>query len=360
MRRFWRRIGILLLLLFAVASGLLISLELPYRGFAADAFVRFERGSGSVAMARELEQSGVIRYAWQFWLARALNPTTKLVAGEYKFDHPASVFDIFGRIVHGDVYFLELSIPEGSNIFDIARIAESAGIVPALDFLTAAQNPAPIKDLDPTAPSLEGYLFPATYRVSHSTTAAELTELMTRQFRQQWKLLLAKNPPAGQTPNLHRVVTLASLVEKETALAAERPLIAGVFENRLKLGMHLDCDPTTIYAALLDDRYRGKIHRSDLNSHNPYNTYQNPGLPPGPIANPGEAALIAALHPAETQYLYFVAKPDFAAKPAGGGHQFSRTLADHDKAVREYRNGSQAHKSGAKADPKAAKAPKKA
>ena len=175
---------------------------------------------------------------------------------------------------------------------------------------------------------------------------------MTTQFRRQWKKLLAGQGSSqkGAAPaDPHRTVTLASMVEKETAVPEERPLIAGVFVNRLRLGMKLECDPTTIYAALLDRRYRGTIHRSDLENKNPYNTYRNPGLPPGPIANPGAAALAAALHPAQTDYLYFV------AKPSGGGHQFSTTLAEHDNAVRAYRHGtqSQAKKSPAKASKKA-------
>jgi peptidoglycan lytic transglycosylase G len=343
-RRMRRRAGVLLAVaLLALAGAALASLELPYRGFAGETFVRFDRGSGTVAMARALEQAGVVRYAWQFWLARALNSRVKLSAGEYRFSEPANVFDIFGRIARGDVYYLEVSIPEGSNMFDIARLAEAAGVMSAQDFLNAAEDPGSIRDLDPNAPTLEGYLFPATYRLSHSTTAAAFCAMMTGQFRHYWKMLRA-----GQPADPHRVVTLASMVEKETALPEERPLVAGVFANRLKLGMKLDCDPTTIYAALLDNRYRGVIHRSDLNSHNPYNTYQSPGLPPGPIANPGAEALAAALHPAETEYLYFV------AKPSGGGHQFSKTLAAHDKAVRDYRHGpSQTPK-------RAAKSPKKA
>jgi len=344
-----RRAGIFLLIVLALAAALWTSLELPYRDFAAETFVRFDRGSGTIAMARALEQAGVIRYAWQFWLKRALNPFAKLAAGEYKFDEAASVSAVFGRIAHGDVYYFEFTVPEGSNIFDIARLVEAYDTMPAQDFLSAAENPMSIRDLDPAAVTLEGYLFPATYRLSHSTTAAELCALMTAQFRRQWKkLLLAQSAEksAGQNKEApadpHRTVTLASLVEKETALAEERPLIAGVFASRLKLGMHLDCDPTTIYAALLDQRYRGTIHRSDLESRNPYNTYRNLGLPPGPIANPGEAALAAALHPAETKYLYFV------AKPSGGGHQFSATLAEHDKAVRDYRHGTQPQKPAAK------------
>jgi UPF0755 protein len=340
-----RRIAVLLMLVFVLTAGTLLSLEVPYRGFTGATYVRFERGSGTLGMAQALEQSGVIRYAWQFWLARALSPSAKLAAGEYRFDRNASVFEVFGRIAHGDVYFVEVSIPEGSNIFDIARLAEASGVMTAQDFLKAAQDPVSIHDLDPAAPSLEGYLFPATYRVSHSTTAAEFCEMMTTQFRRQWKKLVA-GQSAGAKIDTHRVTTLASLVEKETALPEERPLIAGVFLNRLKTNMRLECDPTTIYAALLDDRYRGTIHRSDLDSHNPYNTYQNAGLPPGPIANPGAAALAAALNPADTGYLYFV------AKPSGGGHQFSATLAAHNKAVQEYRNGNQTHKTAPKAGKK--------
>jgi UPF0755 protein len=355
MKKRLRRAGVLLLIAVALAGALWVSLHLPYRDFAAETFVRFDRGSGTVAMARALEQAGVIRYAWQFWLERALHPTARLAAGEYKFEDAASVISVFGRIARGDVYYFEFSVPEGSNIFDIARLAEASGAMPAQDFLKAAGNPMPIHDLDPEAATLEGYLFPATYRLSRSTTAAELCQLMTTQFRRQWKKLLA-GQSTGQSKEAsvdpHRIVTLASLVEKETALAEERPLVAGVFLNRLKLSMRLECDPTTIYAALLDHRYRGAIYRSDLESRNPYNTYQRPGLPPGPIANPGAEALAAALHPAETKYLYFV------AKPSGGGHQFSATLAEHDQAVRAYRRGSQEH--GTQPQKPAAKATKKA
>jgi UPF0755 protein len=318
-----------------------MSLQLPYRGFAAEAFVKFERGSGTVSMARALEQEGVIRYAWLFWIERALHPSTKLTAGEYKFQDAASVSAIFNRIAHGDVYYFEFTVPEGSNIFDIARLAEAAGAMPAQDFLTAAENPMSIRDLDPKAETLEGYLFPATYRLSHSTTAAELCQLMTTQFRRQWKKLLAGQGSSqkGAAPaDPHRTVTLASMVEKETAVPEERPLIAGVFVNRLRLGMKLECDPTTIYAALLDNRYTGVIHKSDLLNQNPYNTYQNAGLPPGPIANPGAASLEASLHPAATDYLFFVAKAD------GGGHVFSATRAAHEKAVMAYRHAR--HKAG--------------
>jgi UPF0755 protein len=260
----------------------------------------------------------------------------KLQAGEYLFTTSASVRGILHRIAAGDVYYFDFNVPEGSNMFDIARSLDTLGAMPGFlsgeDFLRAAADPALIRDLDPAAPTLEGYLFPATYRLSHSTTAEDLCQMMTTQFRRQWKRLAA-----AEKAEPHRAVTLASMVEKETGLASERALVAGVFVNRLKRGMNLACDPTTIYAALLDHRYRGTIHRSDLDNRNPYNTYRNPGLPPGAIANPGAEAIAAALKPAETDYLYFV------AKPAGGGHQFSATLAEHEKAVRDYRNGSQIH-----------------
>ena len=338
-----RKFGFLFLVAFLLVFGVAVSLEIPYRGFDSTIYVRLDRGTGSVNMARDLQDAGVLRYAWQFWLARALHPTAKLVAGEYKFDRPGNVLDVFGRIAHGDIFFVEVSVPEGSNMFDIARLAQASGIMSAADFLKAAQNPASIHDLDPDAPSLEGYLFPSTYRLSHSTTPAEFCQMMTGLFRRQWKKVLADGPVAAP----HAVVTLASMVEKETSLKDERPLIAGVFTNRLRLKMKLECDPTTIYASLLDDRYSGTIHKSDLESHNPYNTYHFAGLPPGPISNPGAESLAAALRPAETDYLYFV------AKASGGGHQFSSTLAAHNKAVQEYRNGTQPHKAAAKAGKKA-------
>jgi UPF0755 protein len=198
----------------------------------------------------------------------------------------------------------------------------------ASDFLRAARDPALIRDLAPQAPTLEGYLFPATYRITRTTTVAQLCALMTGQFRKQWRELQYGAHPKP----VNEIVTLASLVEKETGRAEDRPIVASVYENRLRKGMALDCDPTTIYAALLEARYRGTIYRSDLASDNAYNTYRHAGLPPGPIANPGVASLKAALAPAETGYLYFVAKPD-----GSGGHQFSETIAQHNLAVQKYR-----------------------
>jgi UPF0755 protein len=319
---------LIVIVLFGVAgAGFYVWMRQPYQGFKKEVFVDVERGSRTKSIAATLEQTGVIGHGWQFLVVRALRPGASLEAGEYHFDHPASVFQVFDKLVRGDVYHFDFTAPEGSNIFDIARLLEEQNIMHADDFLRAATNTRMIQDLSPKAKSLEGFLFPSTYRMTHATTAVDLCRMMTEEFRKRWKRL------SDSPRDVNAMVTLASLVEKETGAPGERPLIASVFTNRLSQGMKLDCDPTTIYAALLDHRYKGVIHRSDLDSKNPYNTYQHEGLPPGPIANPGAGALEAALHPAETKFLFFVAKPE------GGRHQFSTTLAQHERAVREYRAG---------------------
>jgi UPF0755 protein len=319
-----KKVLAIVIVLAAAAGGAWFLFNQPYRGFQNETFVRIEHGTGTLDIGRTLAQAGVIRYPWQLWMERALHPDAKLQAGEYRFAEPATPADVFSRIARGDIFYFEVTVPEGSNMFDIARLVESAGAMPGDDFLKAATDPAAVRDLDPTAQTLEGYLFPSTYRLSHSTTPGELCRLMTDQFRRQWKKL-------GAAADVHRTVTLASLVEKETGVAGERSLVAGVFENRLTKNMLLQCDPTTIYAALLENRYRNAIYRSDLASQNAYNTYQHAGLPPGPIANPGIDSIAAALRPAETDFLYFVARPE------GSGHQFSKDLAGHENATRAYR-----------------------
>ena len=322
---------------FVALAFLAWSLATPYRGFGDETFVQLPRGAGSVGIAQALERAGVIRFSWTVLMERALHRSEKLQAGEYRFAKAASVGEVIGRIARGDIYYFDFTAPEGSNMFDIARLLEEKGVMTSAEFLDAASDTAPIRDLAPQAQTLEGFLFPSTYRMTHSTTAPQLAKMMTDQFRKEWARLTSENATAaeqGTAADPQRAVTLASLVEKETGVAEERGLVASVFTNRLEKGMRLECDPTTIYAALLENRYRGKIHKSDLASGNPYNTYQNAGLPPGPIANPGTASLKAALAPAETKFLYFVAKPE------GGSHRFSATLAEHAKAVQAYRHAS--------------------
>jgi UPF0755 protein len=337
MRALRQRGSLIRLLLSAVLAALLAggaaawSLFTPFQGFPDSAFVDIEKGIGTRGIAAELAHAGAVRFSWQFLAVRLLRPSARLQAGEYHFSQPDSAWRVFDRIVRGDVFYYELTVPEGSNMLDISTEVDRLGFLSGDDFLKAAHNPASIHDLAPTAPTLEGYLFPSTYHVTRRTGVRQLCRMMTDEFRRRWRTL---DVPAGM--EVSRVVTMASMVEKETAVADERPEVASVYYNRLNLGMALDCDPTTIYAALLDGRYRGVIHRSDLASGNAYNTYAHTGLPPGPIANPGVAALRAALHPADTKYLYFVAKPD-----GSGSHQFSVDVASHNRAVEEYRKGQQ-------------------
>jgi UPF0755 protein len=320
-----RLLKILVIVAILAAAVLYYFLIRPYAGFHGETFVDIPKGTSTPTIAQLLADSGVIEYRWQFLLARALRPSAKLPAGEFRFATPASTLDVYARIARGDVFFYELKIPEGLNMFDIATVVESLGLTPAPDFLAAARDASLIRDLDPAAPTLEGYLFPDTYRVTHHTSAYELCRILTQHFRAEWKRL-------DTAADVHQTVTLASLIEKEAAVPEDRPLIASVFRNRLNIGMKLDCDPTTVYAALLQGRYRGTIHQSDLASHNPYNTYQHAGLPPGPIANAGIASLRAALKPADTDYLYFVARPD-----GSGRHQFSKDIAAHRQAATRYR-----------------------
>jgi len=323
------RIAAILLVLAAIAAGAAyISLGTSYRAFTQPVILEFPKGTSTKSMAEKLVYAGVIHYPWQFMLARAMHPNARLLAGEYQFSAEESTLTVFNRIARGDVLSYEVAVPEGSNIFDIAGIVGRVDFLKSADFLKAARDPGPIRDLDPAALTLEGYLFPSTYRIARTTTVHQLCSMMTDQFRKHWREL--QKP--GQPAELHDTVTLASLIEKETAVPEERPVVASVYLNRLRLGMQLECDPTTIYAALIEGRYRGVIHRSDLDSTNPYNTYRHAGLPPGPIANPGLLSLKAALAPAETDYLFFVAKAD-----GSGGHRFSRTMAEHGKAVQEYR-----------------------
>jgi UPF0755 protein len=319
-----------LLLVAVIGAGVVYySVSRPYQGFQKPVILDFPKGTSTQSMSVQLAHAGVIRNSWQFLMVRAMRPGVRLMAGEYQFSKPASVLTVFDRVARGDVFFYELRVPEGSNMFDIASTIDRFDFMKGADFLRIARDPTPIRDLAPDAPTLEGYLFPSTYRIERSTTVKQLTRMMTDLFRKQWRELQTSEHPVA----VNALVTLASLVEKETALSEERPVVASVYANRLRLGMPLDCDPTTIYAALLEGRYRGAIYRSDLDSPSPYNTYRHAGLPPGSIANPGLAALKAALAPAETSYLYFVAKPD-----GSGGHQFSENIEAHNRAVEEYRH----------------------
>ena len=321
-----KKLGVLLLVLLGVAAAGVWLLVMPF-GPAAESFVDIPSGMSGLEISAELEQRGVIRSRYAFDVLRLMKGG-RLRAGEYRFASPAPATEVYTRIARGDVYTRAVVIPEGYNIFDIARAVEAAGLGSAAEFLQAERaNTGLIADFSGEARpgSLEGYLFPDTYRFSRHSTPAQMLAVMVRRFRQQTaRLSLGK----GEDPR--RVVTLASLIEKEVAQSTERPLVASVFQNRLRQGMPLQTDPTVIYAALLDQRYRGTIYASDLHADSAYNTYRHAGLPPGPICSPGLLSLEAALHPAPTEYLYFVSD-------ATGHSVFSRTLGEHAEQVTAFR-----------------------
>ncbi|MGP8261010.1 MAG: endolytic transglycosylase MltG [Acidobacteriaceae bacterium] len=294
----------------------------------AATYVDISPGTGTEAIATQLEQAGVLRSRFAFDLLRAIKGG-KLIAGEYRFNRPATAPEVYERMVLGDVYTIQVTVPEGYNLFDIAQAVEAAGLGSREAMLAAERSQTElIADLSPNTSSLEGYLFPGTYRFSRHATPDQMVGAMVRHFRQVAAQLGLT--PDGSGNEISRTVILASLVEKEVNRDAERPLVAGVFNNRLAQGIPLATDPSVIYAALLEGRYRGAIYASDLESSSPYNTYRRAGLPPGPICNPGMASLKAALEPASTDYLYFVAD-------AEGHSRFSATLKEHAQQVEEYR-----------------------
>ena len=321
-----RRFFLLVLLMGLVMAGAVAFALLVPTGPRAETFVDISPGMSSMQIATQLKDQGIIRSRYVFiGLHEAKGGTLK--AGEYRFDHPATMEEVWDRIRRGDVYTLALTIPEGSNLFDIAAKVEAAGLGAKAAFIAAArQDGALVSNLDPTATSLEGYLFPDTYRFARHTDPQEMMAAMVKRFR-----VAAQG--IGLTADYHRTVTLASLVEKETPLDAERALVASVFVNRLEKNMPLMTDPSVIYAALLDGRYRGTIYQSDLQADSAYNTYRHAGLPPGPICNPGLKSLQAAMHPAQSDYLYFVA----ASADPSGKSRFSATLEEHAKDVEAYR-----------------------
>ncbi|HEV7501152.1 MAG TPA: endolytic transglycosylase MltG [Vicinamibacteria bacterium] len=285
------------------------------------------QGAGVLDIGRQLQQLGLVRHPEVFrFYVLSRGETGRLRAGEYALEGSMSLEQIVDKLVRGDVVRHTVTFPEGTNLDDMARLAAAKGI-PVEAFLAAARNPELIKDLDPEAKDLEGYLFPDTYDLPRGPEpASQLVARMVRRFRAVMAPELARLP-SGRT--LRQVVTLASIVETETARPEERPRVAAVFLNRLQKRMPLQTDPTVIYALRKVGTWDGNIRKGDLDVDSPYNTYRFPGLPPGPIASPGRASLQAALHPAESRELYFVSKND-------GSHQFSETLAEHEHWVNLY------------------------
>lgn len=308
-----------------LAGGAYWLLFVPF-GPTTETFVDVAPGTSAVRIGKILESAGIVRSRYAFDIVRSWKKG-HLRAGEYKFDHPATVAEVYERIARGDVYTKAVTVPEGASMFDIATRLEEAGFGTRQEFLNEARRQtALVADLDPAAKSLEGYLFPDTYHFSPKATPAQIATAMVKRFRQAAEQV-------GLTGNVHKVVTIASLVERETAVDAERPLVASVFANRLAKGMPLMTDPSVIYGLELQRAWRGTIYASDLKRDTPYNTYRHAGLPPGPVANPGIPSLRAAMEPAQTSYLYFVAAND---NPQGKSI-FASTLEEHNRNVASYR-----------------------
>jgi UPF0755 protein len=313
----------------AAAGGYLLwtRMHQPFQ-VQGEQFVEIPQGAGTRAIARRLADAGVVPDALTFraavrWRGRA----QALRAGEYRFADAASPVDIVERLARGDVYTVAITFPEGLTIDEMAALYESRELGTAQAFKEAAADASAIADLDPGAPDLEGYLFPETYPVSRRTDAPALIAAMVQRFRTVYDELTKTGP--SPTLTTRELVTLASLVEKETARPEERPIVAAVYRNRLEIGMGMQADPTVIYALRKRGRYDGNIRRVDLAVDAPYNTYRYRGLPPGPIAAPGRAALEAALAPADAKYLYFVSRND-------GSHVFAETLSQHNANVQRF------------------------
>jgi len=324
---------LLLLIVVAAAGGgwwIYSGVNRPFKGYdAPETFVEIPQGTGSVAIAKRLADAGVVQDVNSFRAALWITGKGRsLQAGEYRFDRPLSAREVADKIARGEVYVRPITFPEGLTIKQMAALYESKGFGPAKDFASAARNAALVSAIDPDARDLEGYLFPDTYKLPRRATAEQLVARMVQSFMRALtpELMAAVE---GRQLTVRQFVTLASIVEKETGSADERPLVAAVYSNRLRIGMALQCDPTVIYALDRLGRYTGNLTRDDLQFDSHYNTYRYPGLPPGPIASPGRASLEAAAHPAAADYLYFVSRND-------GSHAFASTLDEHNRNVEKY------------------------
>ena len=306
----------------------------PFRAPAGSEMVIVPPGAGSEEIVDLLIARGVIQYRYPTLAYLYFSPYRgKLQAGEYLFEAAMNVEGVLAKLARGDVRLYTFTVPEGLRVDEVALLWEEAGLGTGADFLEAAATALTrIRQIDPGAVSTEGYLFPETYSFPSGVTAAEAVDAMIRGFETAVARLRAEVDPEGWPLDLNRTLALASLIESEAAVADEREVISSVFVNRLNRGMRLECDPTVIYALVLDGSYRGRLLRDDLSFDSPYNTYMNADLPPGPIANPGYASLLAAVTPADTNFYYFV-------RTDGGRHTFSRTLTEHNRAVAAYRRG---------------------
>ena len=329
MRKF---LTLVLLAVLAVGGWLAWALMTPVTP-EGQKFVMLRPGYSTRRIAAELEAAGVIRSRLGFILWHRIHRKQSLKAGEYLFDKTARTLDVYNRLVRGDIYVHTVVIPEGFTMFDIAQAVQDAGLGSSQEFLAVAQsNTELISDLAPDAKTLEGYLFPNTYEFTRTQSMKDIAAAMVKQFRQVAEQIGLN--ASGQNADVQKTVTMASIIEKETAVPEERSVVASVYYNRLARNIALQADPSVIYAELLNGNYAGALHHSDMQFQSAYNTYTHSGLPPGPIGNPGRNSLEAALHPAQTDYYYFVSD-------GNGHHRFSRSLEEHNQNVAKLRQAVQ-------------------
>ena len=311
-------------------NGLIKQSEAPFRGYSTDeAFVDIKSGDSTQVIAQKLVDSGVVRGYWPLRLAVwRSGQERKLQAGEYQFSEAVSPTEVVHILAKGRVFLRRITFPEGLNIEEMADVFALNLFGTRESFISASRRVELIKDLDSDAENLEGYLFPETYSLPRDGTAMNLVEAMVAQFRATFVSQLKGDLLAGER-TVRDIVTLASLVQKETGNSSEHSVVSAVYTNRLRIGMRLQCDPTVIYALQLDGSYDGNLTRTNLQFDSPYNTYVYGGLPPGPIASPGLEALRSVFEPADVSYLYFVSRND-------GSHAFSDTLREHNRNVRKY------------------------
>ena len=329
-----KKIVVLTLFIVIIGGAAVVTMSLrlqqPFRAYpGSEQFVDIPQRSGSRTIGERLVASGVVQDHLTFRIALwRSGKGRQLKAGEYRFDRAMTPAEVVDKIARGDVYTVAATFPEGLTIAEMAKIYEAHGLGTAQAFVDASRDVTAINDIDSKATDLEGYLFPETYALPRSADAAALVRLMVAGFR---RVLTPEIRDAAKARNLsvRQLVTLASIVEKETARADERPLVAAVYQTRLRIGMPLQCDPTVIFALTRAGRYDGNLHHDDLSFDSPYNTYRYAGLPPGPIASPGRASIQAVAHPADADYLYFVSRND-------GSHAFAKTLDEHSRNVQKY------------------------
>lgn len=302
---------------------------IPAKTSSGKVIFEVEKGKGAELIAKSLKDKGLIRKKWPFLLGYKLFFSPESIkAGEYAFSLPLSMKDILTVLVEGRIYLHSLTIPEGLTAKEIFILLSSQGFGSEEEFQVPFSQTETVSSWDKEAKNLEGYLFPETYRFPKGTSSEKIIAAMVSQFKKVFNDEHQKRAKEIGLTN-KEVVILASLVEKETSIPEEKKLVSAVFHNRLKRGMKLDCDPTIIYALKQEGRFKDRLRTKDLKYDTPYNTYLYPGLPPGPICNPGRESLQAALFPSDENYLYFVSKND-------GSHNFSRTFKEHQRAVLLY------------------------